>query len=173
MPPALDTAAITELLASWPVGRLAMVSADGGGPWVTPVVFAPAHGSVWTPVDGKPKSGGPLKRLANAAADPRAALLLDEYAEDWSRLWWVRIEGTVRIHRLGPDPGTERVGPAAQAIAALRAKYPQYRSVPLFSGPPTLLELTIARTGGWKAAGDGAPSPCAEPASAVPGVHRS
>ena len=145
--------ALTELLASWPVGRLAMVSADGGGPWVTPVVFAPATGSVWTPIDGKPKSGAPLARLANAAADPRAALLLDEYLEDWSRLWWVRIEGTVHVHRLAG----EARGTAAEAIAALRAKYPQYERVPMFSGPPTLLELTIVRSRGWKAA-DAAPA---------------
>lgn len=163
----LDRAALTELLATWPVGRLAMVSADRGGPWVTPVVFAPARGSVWTPIDGKPKSGGPLARLANAAADPRAALLLDEYSEDWSRLWWVRIDGTVRVHPVGSEPE----GPAADAIAALHAKYPQYREVPLFSGPPTLLELTIARSRGWQAAARDAAAPSNEPASAGPAPH--
>ena len=162
MPLDLDRAAITGLLATWPVGRLAMVSADGGGPWVTPVVFAPAEGSIWTPIDGKPKTGGLLARIANAAADPRAALLLDEYSEDWSRLWWVRLDGTVRVHRLGPEPED----PAAGAIAALRAKYPQYREVPLFSGPPTLLELTIARTRGWQAAGRDAEAPSSERAPA-------
>ena len=150
----LEAASLASLLASWPVGRLAMISAEGGGPWVAPVVFAPAGESVWTPIDGKPKSGGPLARLANAATDPRAALLLDEYAEDWSRLWWVRIDGTVRIHRVGAEP----TGAVAEAIAALRAKYPQYREVPLFSGRPTLLELAIARTRGWGAAGGGLPS---------------
>ena len=168
MPLVLDSAATTGLLATWPVGRLAMVSADGGGPWVTPVVFAPAGGSVWTPIDGKPKTGGPLARLANAATDPRAALLLDEYSEDWSRLWWVRIDGSVRIHRVGPEP----IGPVAEAIAALRAKYPQYREVPLFSGPPTLLELMITRTRGWQAAEGGAPFPLAGPSSAGPAPHR-
>ena len=166
-----DSDALDRLLASWPVGRLAMVSADGGGPWVAPVVFAPARGSVWTPIDGKRKSGGPLARLANAAADPRAALLLDEYAEDWSRLWWVRIDGAVRVHRLGPAPE----GPAAEAAAALRAKYPQYRKTPLFSGPPTLLELAIARWRGWRAerAPGAPPSPPPGPASTGPGPHRS
>ena len=168
MPLVLDSTATTGLLATWPVGRLAMVSADGGGPWVTPVVFAPAGGSAWTPIDGKPKTGGPLARLANAAADPRAALLLDEYSEDWSRLWWVRIDGSVRIHRAGPEPSP----PVAEAIAALRAKYPQYREVPLFSGPPTLLELMITRIRGWQAAEGGAPSPLAGPSSADPASHR-
>ena len=162
-----DPDSLDGLLASWPVGRLAMVSADGGGPWVAPVVFAPARGAVWTPIDGKRKSGGPLARLANAAADPRAALLLDEYAEDWSRLWWVRVDGAVRVHRIGPSP---EEGPAEEAVAALRAKYPQYRETPLFSGPPTLLELTIARWRGWKAAD--APSPPPGPAPTSPGRQR-
>ena len=164
----LDRAALTELLATWPVGRLAMVSADRGGPWITPVVFAPSRGAVWTPIDGKPKSGGRLARLANAAADPRAALLLDEYSEDWSRLWWVRIDGTVQVHRVGSEPE----GPAADAIAALHAKYPQYREVPLFSGPPTLLELTIARSRGWQATEGGGPFPSAEEASAGGAAYR-
>ena len=146
MPPPIDPAAIEELLAVRPVGRLAMVAATSGGPWVTPVVFAPSGSSIWTPIDGKPKSGNPLARIANATVDPRAALLLDEYSEDWSRLWWVRIDGTVRVHRVGHEPR----GAAAGAIAALRAKYPQYRSVPLFSGPPTLLEMTIDRVRGWR-----------------------
>ena len=165
-----DSDSLHELLASWPVGRLAMVSADEGGPWVAPVVFAPARGSVWTPIDGKRKSGGPLARLANAAANPRAALLLDEYSQDWSRLWWVRIDGTIRVHRLaGPEPE----GPAAAAAAALRAKYPQYRETPLFSGRPTLLELAITRCRGWRAAGNGAPPLFPEPAAAASGRHRS
>ena len=149
MPSPREWSTVDEILAAWPVGRLAMVSAVDGGPWVTPVVFAPAGGSIWTPIDGKPKSGNPLARVSNAEADARVALLLDEYAEDWSRLWWVRIDATVQVHRFGSEP--ER--PVSEAIAALRAKYPQYRSVPLFSGPPTLVELTIVRTRGWWAAG--------------------
>ena len=167
MPRPVDDAAIEELLATWPVGRLAMVAAAGGGPWVTPVVFVLVRNSIWTPIDGKPKSGNPLARLANAAADPRAALLLDEYSEDWSRLWWVRIDGTVRVHRLG----RESEGAAATAITALREKYPQYRTVPLFSGPPTLLELSIERARGWSAAGSGAAGRPAVRGSGDSGAH--
>ena len=160
----LDADALGDLLASWPVGRLAMVSAATGGPWVTPVVFAPARGSVWTPIDGKPKSGGPLARLENAAADPRAALLLDDYVDDWSHLWWVRIDGTVRVRRIGSEPAARE----AEAIAALREKYVQYRSVPLFSGPPTLLELAVEHARGWAAAGCGVPGPASRRGSQGP-----
>ena len=149
MPAKLDLQAVASLLATWPVGRLAMVSADGGGPWVAPIVFVPSGGTVWTPIDGKPKSGGPLQRLANAEADPRASLLLDEYTDDWTRLWWVRLEGTMQVHRAS-DPASAD-GSAIGAIAALREKYPQYREASLLAERPTLLELTVARVRGWSA----------------------
>ena len=153
----LDAAALAGLLASWPVGRLAMIAAgrgrtvgDAGG--LRP--GAPVRYGLRSTESARP--GGPLARLANATADPRAALLLDEYSDDWSQpLVGPRIDGTVRVHRIGPEPE----GPAAEAIAALRAKYPQYREVPLFSGPPTLLELAIVRTRGWRASPDGTPWP--------------
>ena len=148
-----DPEAIERLLAAWPIGRLAMVSADAAGPWVAPIVFAPARGAVWTPVDGKRKTGGPLQRLANAAADPRASLLLDEYSEDWSRLWWVRLDGTVRVHR-GESRAADRDA-AAEAAAALRAKYPQYREGSLLPDRPTLLALTVVRIRTWSASGGG------------------
>jgi hypothetical protein len=45
-----------------------------------------------------------------------------------------------------------RVAPAA---AALRAKYPQYASTPLFLGAPTLVRIEIEGMRGW-AAGEGA-----------------
>ena len=155
MPAKPDPQAIEHLLATWPVGRLAMVSAGNAGPWVAPIVFAPARGAVWTAIDGKRKSGGPLRRLANAEADPRASLLLDEYDDDWSHLWWVRLDGTLRVHRAdAPAPGGTA---AAEAVAALRAKYPQYRKGSLLADRPTLLELTVARTRAWSASGNGPP----------------
>ena len=153
MPAKLDLQAVARLLATWPVGRLALVSAHGGAPWVAPIVFAPSGGAVWTPIDGKPKSGGPLQRLANAEADPRASLLLDEYTDDWTRLWWVRLDGTIQVHRTA-DPGSTD-GSALGAVAALREKYPQYREASLLPRRPTLLELTIARIRGWSASENG------------------
>ena len=101
-----------------------------------PVVFAHRAGAVWMPVDGKPKRHTRLRRLANIRANPRVALLIDHYSEDWQALWWVRVEGTAR--RVDHDADGER---------ALRAKYAQYAEVPITA----LILLEIERTSAWRA----------------------
>jgi len=140
---------IASLLERWPVGRLGL-RAGGGRPVVLPVVFAAAGGRLWSPVDGKPKAGAggdEPARLRWLRHDPRACLLLDHYAEDWSLLWWLRAEGEAGIHR-EPDP--EASAPFAAAAAALRRKYPQYaQGTPLFQGTPTLVGLAVERTVSW------------------------
>lgn len=143
--------AIEAILAHWPVARLAMVG-EGGRPALVPVVFARAAGSLWSPVDGKPKRSAQLARLRHVARNPRVALLLDHYDADWTRLWWLRVDATARV-RSAPDPDADPE--LAEAALALREKYPQYASVALFRGEPTLLALTPERTSSW----------CASPAS--------
>jgi PPOX class probable F420-dependent enzyme len=93
---------------------------------------------VYNAVDHKPKRSARLRRLANIEATGHACLLIDEYGEDWSSLWWVRLDGSGRI--VG-DPAE-----AARAVAALEAKYPQYRGRPP-SGP--VLAVTVDRWSGW------------------------
>ena len=91
-----------------------------GMPHVVPVVFCESAGALWVPIDGKRKSGRPLRRLANIAANPAVALLVDEYAADWSRLRWVRVDGEAAVEETD-----------ATLAEALRAKYPQYQTVPM------------------------------------------
>ena len=74
--------------------------------------------TIYNAVDHKPKRTTALRRLANLAANPRASVLADHYDEDWSRLWWVRADGTARILDAGPRAG---------AIALLAERYAQYR----------------------------------------------
>jgi PPOX class probable F420-dependent enzyme len=105
-------------LAAARVGRLATVSADGE-PHVVSVVFALVGEALYTAVDGKPKTTRRLRRLANVEATGRASLLVDEYDEDWSALWWVRVDGDAQV--LEPGSTEER-----QAVVALVAKYQQY-----------------------------------------------
>jgi PPOX class probable F420-dependent enzyme len=142
---------IEVILAHWPVARLATV-AEGGRPALFPVVFARAAGALWSPVDGKPKRSAALARLRHVARDPRVALLLDHYDTDWTRLWWLRVDGAARVHR-APDPNADPE--LAVAAAALRRKYPQYATLPLFRGEPTLLAVAPERTASW----------CASPAA--------
>ncbi|NKZ80236.1 TIGR03668 family PPOX class F420-dependent oxidoreductase [Prescottella equi] len=119
-----------------PVARMATVSADGG-PHLVPVVFAAVGDVVFTAVDDKPKSTRRLRRLANIAATGRVSLLVDHYDDDWSRLWWIRVDGTGEV--LEPDSD---VGVAA--IDALVTKYHQYASMRP-TGP--VIEVRVS---GWR-----------------------
>jgi PPOX class probable F420-dependent enzyme len=128
------------LLRRWPVARLATLGPEG--PQLVPIVFAWHEERLWTPVDGKPKRERELARLRNLRVDPRVGVLLDHYDEDWSRLWWLRLEGSAEV----ADASDPRLEGAARA---LRAKYPQYRSVELFRDPPTALVVSVERTRSW------------------------
>ena len=133
------------------MARLATTSPDGT-PHLVPVVFAvdggPEKGSdggldgcvVYTAVDGKPKSTRRLRRLANIDGNPSVSLLVDHYADDWTRLWWVRVDGVAEVHQ--DDDAT------ATGYRLLRAKYPQYQSVPL-DGP--VIAVAVRHWSSWHA----------------------
>ena len=104
--------------ASARVARLATVKAQGA-PHLVPVVFALVDDVAYTAVDGKPKTTLALQRLDNIAATGRASLLVDDYSEEWSRLWWVRCDGSAQV--LAVDSSEAGVG-----VEALTGKYPQY-----------------------------------------------
>jgi PPOX class probable F420-dependent enzyme len=130
------------------VARLATADADGR-PHVVPMVFALAvekgsGGTVYSAVDAKPKRSTSLRRLANIAANPRVAVLVDHYEDDWNALWWVRADGTGRILDADSPEGRD-------AIARLAARYPQYRENPP-RGP--VVAIDVERWSGWSAAGD-------------------
>ena len=112
--PSWPRAIAEERVALARVGRLATVTA-AGLPHVVPVCFALDGGRIVTAVDAKPKATAALARLDNVRATGRASLLVDHYAEDWSELWWVRVDGAAEV--LESD----------RAIDALAAKYEQYR----------------------------------------------
>ena len=120
------------------VARLATVSPDGA-PHLVPVTFAVAGDVIWTAVDHKPKRTRALRRLANIEANPRVSLLVDEYADDWGALWWARADGMARV-----------VEDVAEAVDALAARYPQYRSRPP-EGPA--IRVDVERWSGWRAGG--------------------
>jgi PPOX class probable F420-dependent enzyme len=149
----LPTTTIESLLDSWPVARLATLGA-GGRPHQVPIVFARAHGALWSPIDAKPKAPGELARARNIRARPEASLLLDAYDADWSRLWWLRVDATARV----VEPATLAANPeAAAAVAALRAKYPQYARVAVLRDPPVLLWFAPVAIHSWCAGRDAIP----------------
>ncbi|MFN8543937.1 MAG: TIGR03668 family PPOX class F420-dependent oxidoreductase [Candidatus Binatia bacterium] len=127
------------------VGHLATAGADGA-PHVVPVCYALDDAALYFVADLKPKRGPAraLKRLRNLAENPRAALVVDDYDDDWTRLAWVLVQG----------PAVRVVDRAAHApaLALLRARYPQYRAMPL-DDPEAhpLTRLTPARVLTWRA----------------------
>jgi PPOX class probable F420-dependent enzyme len=100
------------------VARLATADA-AGRPHVVPICYALVESTVYFTIDEKPKRkpGASLKRLANLRANPFAALVVDRYDEDWSRLGWVMVQGRAEVLEFGPEHD--------QAQAHLRARYPQ------------------------------------------------
>ncbi len=126
------------------VARLATADASGV-PHLVPVTFAcvtdDADLLVFA-VDHKPKTTTRLRRLANIAVNPAVCFLVDEYDDDWSRLWWVRADA--RAENLDGDLRD-------RARIALADKYPQYRER-MPDGPAVGARVT--RWSGWAARPD-------------------
>jgi PPOX class probable F420-dependent enzyme len=103
-----------------------------------------------TPIDAKPKASADPMRLARVRdirRDPRVTLLVDRWDEDWSALAWVRVEGDARL--LLPWAAQDAAAHGS-AVAALRARYPQYRDQRLEVLP--VIRIVPTRVTGWAAA---------------------
>jgi PPOX class probable F420-dependent enzyme len=120
--------------------RLATVSGDGR-PHVVPIVFALQDDTIYFAVDSKPKQTTNLKRLKNIAANPAVSLLVDHYEDDWTRLWWVRVDGTAHVVTDSAE--------AERATDLLATRYAQYRAAR--PGGP-VVAIHIDRLTGWDAA---------------------
>jgi len=97
--------------------RLALT--QEAGPHIVAIRFALLDGAVYTVAGDGDETPG----LRALYLSPSVALLWDEYSEDWTRLGWVEVCGRAVVL----DGGDEH----ARALAALRDRYPQYRSRPL------------------------------------------
>ena len=121
------------------VGRMGLLDEEGA-PRVLPVTFVVAEGRIWSAIDQKPKRAAEPARLRYLRRDPRAALTVDHYSDDWEELAWVQVLGTVRILDLAEG---------AAGLGALSAKYEQYREE---APPGPLLALRPERYLWWRAA---------------------
>ena len=128
------------LLRDARVARLATADAHGA-PHVIPVCFVFDRGAIYSAIDAKPKRTSPrrLRRVRNIMANPRVALVVDHYDEDWERLWYVLVQGTATI--------VDRGGDHRRAIARLRAKYRQYRTMRLETRP--LIKISPLKIAAW------------------------
>jgi len=119
------------------VARLATVGEDGK-PHLVPITFALDGDTLYFAVDAKPKRTENLQRLKNIRANPSVCVLVDHYDDDWTRLWWVRVDGTARI--------VEDRANAMHALDLLARRYEQYaRTRP--AGP--VVSIAVDRISGW------------------------
>jgi len=99
-----------------------LASADANGrPLVVPICFVWDGAYLYSAVDAKPKVNRRLRRVRNIEQNPFVSLVVDHWHETWSRLRHVIVDGMATII----EDGGEWRG----AIAALRAKYPQYQAM--------------------------------------------
>ena len=101
---------------------------------------------IYTPIDEKPKrTDDPhdVARVKDLLVLPELTLIVDRWDEDWNRLAWLRLYGFGEL--LEPQPH-ERDEHAA-AIAALRARYPQYATHHLESRP--IIRVGVERAVSW------------------------
>src|SRR5918999_575146 len=80
------------------VARLATVDSECR-PYLVPVVFTFDGKDYYIPIDKKVKRSKPenLKRVKNIQVNPNVALLIDEYDEDWTKLYFVMIHGRASL----------------------------------------------------------------------------
>jgi PPOX class probable F420-dependent enzyme len=97
---------------------------------------------LYTPLDEKPKrvADHRLRRVRNIEASGRVALLVDRYAEDWSRLAWVLVHGRAELLTAEDERH-------ALALALLRERYHQYQSMALELRP--VIAITPTRVVSW------------------------
>lgn len=138
--PGMLTDAQRRFVCAHRVARFA--SADlAGQPHVLPVCFAVMDDTAYFTIDEKPKTVGAwrLKRMRNVVANPRAALVVDRYDEDWARLGWVMLQGRTDVLTDGDEH--------RHAQDLLRRRYPQLQAMDIGALP--VVAVRIERVTSW------------------------
>ena len=136
------SAAIQRFINTHDVARLA--TADGTRqPHVIPFCYAFDGEHVYFVVDHKPKrqTSKPIKRIRNMLENPQAAIVIDDYSDDWSQLAYVLITGTTAM--------VEDADEYTRILSLLRERYPQYRAMDLRFGANTMVRITPTKVHAW------------------------
>ncbi len=135
-----ETAVAARLRAAR-VAHLATAGRDGR-PHIVPICFAYDGHALYTALDLKPKRTLALARVRNIQNNPRVAVLVDEYNEDWSQLWYILLRGDAVL--LSGTEDRER----QEALCLLRDKYAQYRDGLLPETSP-VIRIRPSRITAW------------------------
>lgn len=127
------------------VGHLATAD-QAGRPHVVPVCYACDGTSIYIALDEKPKrvEAKQLRRVRNILENDEVALVVDHYDEDWSRLAYVLVRGRAVLLRPNDDEHT-------RALALVRERYPQYRTMRLEAQP--IIAIRPSSVVAWGARG--------------------
>jgi PPOX class probable F420-dependent enzyme len=135
---------VREFVAGARVAHLA--AADGtGSPHNVPLCYWFDGERIYFMIDEKPKrqKGLGLKRMRNIAENPRVAVVIDHYEEDWSQLAYVMIRGFARVVE---DPEEY-----LEAMRRLRDKYLQYRGMSLTPERNPIVKIEPVSVHAWGA----------------------
>ena len=128
------TKAQAKMLERERVARVATVS--DGMPHLVPVCHVVVGGKIYF------GSGRKGRKVRNVRANPRLALTVDLYSDDWSHITGVMVQGRARVIERGPRfRGLRR---------RLYAKYPRYpREAALGESDSVIVELTPTHVFSW------------------------
>lgn len=126
---------VAKLLGAERVCRVATAGEDGT-PHVVPVCHTVIGDRLYF------GSGDDARKVRNLQANPRVAVTVDLYSEDWSQLKGVMVQGHARLVRRGPK--------FARARRRLYEKYPQYaREAALSVSDSVIVEVAPTRVFSW------------------------
>jgi PPOX class probable F420-dependent enzyme len=129
------TKRVSKLIARERVCRVATSNGDGT-PHVVPVCHVLAGDKIYF------GSGDDARKIANLRANPRIAVTVDLYSEEWSQLRGVMVQGTATL--------IERGKRFTQARARLYEKYPQYpEEAALTTSDSVIVEVTPRHVVTW------------------------
>lgn len=125
---------VAKLVARERVCRVA-TAGRRGATHVVPVCHVLADGKVYFGSERE------AKKVQNLRANPQAAVTVDLYAEDWSNLKGVMIQGTAALIERGPRFRTIR--------RLLYEKYPQYPEEAALEEGDVIVEITPRHVFSW------------------------
>ncbi len=140
----LKEPSVREFIEAARIAHFATTS-GAGEPHNIPLCFWFDGARFYFVIDEKPKrkGGTAIKRMKNIAANPRVALVIDHYDEDWTRLAYVLVHGDAKI----VDDEAEYM----LAIQHLRHKYAQYRAMQLTREKNPAIRIEPTRIHAWGA----------------------
>jgi PPOX class probable F420-dependent enzyme len=129
------TKAVARLFELERVCRVATASPDGM-PHLVPVCPVVADGKIYF------ASGNDGRKAVNLGANPRVAVTVDLYSDDWTHIKGVMVQGRATLHAKGPR--------FRKILALLYRKYPQYaRDAAIDESDSVVVEVAPTRVFVW------------------------